>query len=333
MPDFFCWGELSVDSLLESYRKKGYLLDMTDLFESDPDTTLDHFLPQLVEAATSSDGDIYAMPTEISCDISVGRPDLVGTESGWSVADFAAAVQAAPKGTWSCNDSALCLKGFMYAILDHFVDKETSTCNFRTEEFETLMELCRDYQADPLDTSQKDTGFLEAVISGDTLLQDVGFPGGAASFASNYLPDILENDLTIISTPGVGGNGMEIFPRLAFSVSAISPNQAGAWAFLKKLYGYDYQSGVFHSGYAVRMDAMEAGQQNYRVEFSLDCTQEELQYALSLIEGGTVVGYQDDTILEIIAEEAEPFMDGSKTFDQVVDVIENRVSIYLSEQS
>jgi hypothetical protein len=65
----------------------------------------------------------------------------------------------------------------------------------------------------------------------------------------------------------------------------------------------------------------------------MDCTQEDLQYALSLMEGGTVVGYQDDTILDIVAEEAEPFMDGSKTFDQVVDVIENRVNIYLSEQS
>jgi ABC-type glycerol-3-phosphate transport system substrate-binding protein len=333
MPDFFCWGDLSLDSLLESYRKKGYLLDMTDLFESDPDTTLDHFLPQLVEAATSSDGGIYAMPTKIFCDISVGRPDLVGTEPGWSVADFYAAVQAAPEGSWSCTDPALCLKGFMYTILDHFVDRETGTCDFHTEEFETLMELCRDYQTEPSDTSQEDTGFFDDVIAGDTLLQDVGFPGGAACFATYYLPDILENDLTLIGEPGVGGNGLAIFPQQSYSISAISPNQAGAWAFLKKLYGYDYQSEVFHSGDAVRMDAMEAGQQRYLVEFSMDCTQEDLQYALSLIEGGTVVGYQDDTILDIVAEEAEPFMDGSKTFDQVVDVIENRVNIYLSEQS
>jgi hypothetical protein len=332
MPDFFCWGELSVDSLLESYRKKGYLLDMTDLFESDPDTTLDHFLPQLVEAATSPDGGIYAMPTKIFCEANVGRPDLVGTESGWSVADFAAAVRAAPEGTWTCDYPALELEGLLSTILDHFVDKETSTCNFRTEEFETLMELCRDYQTEPSDTSQEYTEPYEAVISGDKLLEYTNISSGAAWFASDDLPTIQQNSLTLVGMPGVGGNGVAIFPQQSCSISAISPNQAGAWAFLKKLYGYDFQSGVFQSQRTIRMDAMEAGQKQFLVEFSLDCTQEDLQYALSLMEGGTVVGYQDDTILDIVAEEAEPFMDGSKTLDQVVDVIENRVNIYLSEQ-
>jgi ABC-type glycerol-3-phosphate transport system substrate-binding protein len=171
------------------------------------------------------------------------------------------------------------------------------------------------------------------VISGDTLLEYTNISSGAAWFADDDLPTIQQNSLTLVGMPGVGGNGVAIFLQQSCSISAISPNQAGAWAFLKKLYGYDFQSGVFQSQRTVRMDAMEAGQQNYRVEFSLDCTQEDLQYALSLMEGGTVVGYQDDTILDIVGEEAEPFMDGSKTFDQVVDVIENRVNIYLSEQS
>jgi hypothetical protein len=71
--------------------------------------------------------------------------------------------------------------------------------------------------------------------------------------------------------PGVGGNGVAIFPQQSCSISAISPNQAGAWAFLKKLYGYDYQSGIFRSGRAIRMDAMEAGEKIKSCKgFSLD---------------------------------------------------------------
>jgi hypothetical protein len=109
------------------------------------------------------------------------------------------------------------------------------------------------------------------VISRDKLLEYVNISPGAAWFASGDLPAIQENDLILVGEPGVGGNGIVISPALPFSVSAASPNRAGTWAFLKKLYGYDYQSGIFRSGRAIRMDAMEAREKIKSCKgFSLD---------------------------------------------------------------
>lgn len=51
----------------------------------------------------------------------------------------------------------------------------------------------------------------------------------------------------------------------------------------------------------------------------------------TLVESSTTVKYSDSNLMAIINEEAGPLIDGSKTEDETVEVLLNRISLYLDE--
>ena len=61
-------------------------------------------------------------------------------------------------------------------------------------------------------------------------------------------------------------------------------------------------------------------------------TPDQLDSAVSFIEGVHHFAFDDVTVMNIIYEEAEGYFQGQKDVEKVVDVIQNRVRLYLQEQ-
>ncbi len=61
-------------------------------------------------------------------------------------------------------------------------------------------------------------------------------------------------------------------------------------------------------------------------------TPEQLDRAVEFIEGVHYLAFDDMTVMNIIYEEAEGYFHGQKDVESVVDVIQNRVGMYLQEQ-
>lgn len=61
-------------------------------------------------------------------------------------------------------------------------------------------------------------------------------------------------------------------------------------------------------------------------------TPEQLDMAVDFIEGVHHFSFDDVTIMNIICEEAEGYFQGQKDVESVVNVIQNRVGLYLQEQ-
>ena len=61
-------------------------------------------------------------------------------------------------------------------------------------------------------------------------------------------------------------------------------------------------------------------------------TEEQLDSAVAFIEGVHHFSFDDTTVMNIIYEEAESYFRGQKDVESVVDVIQNRVGLYLQEQ-
>jgi len=60
-------------------------------------------------------------------------------------------------------------------------------------------------------------------------------------------------------------------------------------------------------------------------------TQEEIDAVLAVLDAARLVSDNDNEISNIISEEAEPFFKGQKTVEEVANIIQSRVSVYVSE--
>ena len=60
-------------------------------------------------------------------------------------------------------------------------------------------------------------------------------------------------------------------------------------------------------------------------------SQEEIQYLYDFVCSVNKVNFYDEDIINIIQEEIESFYSGQKGVDEVVDIIQNRVQLYVDE--
>ena len=60
-------------------------------------------------------------------------------------------------------------------------------------------------------------------------------------------------------------------------------------------------------------------------------TDEEVEGFLAILEKADELQYQDTAIMAIIEEEVKPYFEGQKSVDEVADIIQSRVDIYLKE--
>ena len=131
----------------------------------------------------------------------------------------------------------------------------------------------------------------------------------------------------------------------SFVLSGQSGHLEGAWSFARYLLTEDYQSGLLDrgGGLPTRRDVFEDNVQD-AAEYEGFCfinnqfmdlpalTPDQLDSAVSFIEGVHHFAFDDVTVMNIIYEEAEGYFQGQKDVKRVVDVIQNRVGLYLQEQ-
>ena len=62
-------------------------------------------------------------------------------------------------------------------------------------------------------------------------------------------------------------------------------------------------------------------------------TQEQGDAILAAIDSASVLLGSDDTVTQIITEEAQAYFEGQKTAQEVAGIIQSRVQIYVDENS
>ena len=68
------------------------------------------------------------------------------------------------------------------------------------------------------------------------------------------------------------------------------------------------------------------------VEMSItSATDEEVAEFLAIVEKADELQYMDTAIQKIIEEEVAPYFQGQKSVEEVVDIIQSRVDIYMKE--
>ncbi len=359
--DIICTDSIPYESLAN----KGIFADLTDRINA-----LDSSKYFTNALNTLKYGDkLYRMGFSFDVHTLEGKTELVGEKQGKTIAEYLDMIQNLPEGmsafgTDMTKDYAL--YQLVTSNLNAFVDVMNHTCTFNSPEFVRLLELCNTYpdesnqnMSEKTDEEWEKYWADEAYqyINNKTLLHNVYFSDLRAAYQERiqYFGD---TPVTFVGFPTSDGNSnggvISFSGTVAISANTAYPDQC--WQFLESMLDEDYQESLnwsipvsrqaFDKKAEEAMKPQTYKDENgevvnipltiYRGNEEIKCPdmpQSFIDDIKSYIENISIGNYYDDTIMNIITEEAGMYFSGDQTAQAAADMIQSRVSLYLAEQS
>lgn len=343
-----------------------YLEDLWGYIDSDPELDRDKLMVRALEAETV-DGNLYTVGSAFGMYSYTGLASVVGQGMTWTMEDMQAALAAMPEGSvLFLGNRERMLEALISLGWSRFVDKEKGTCRFDSSEFRDVLVFCAGMPERSIANRKE---WIDAYRDGEVILLPMGisdfyFPqygrylfGGEVSFAG------IPNDW------GLAGSSMGLTEMLAMSNTC--EHKEGAWAFLRTRLlpqiSADKQTAGYYNGFPINKDdfdfiARQAMTPEYEMEYdgtyALDSkgrkiekeatggyredgmgdlryyavTQADYDQIMALynaIEGQQTIAPE---VLSVITEVAGAYFAGDKTLDEAVELIQNRVELYVKEQ-
>jgi ABC-type glycerol-3-phosphate transport system substrate-binding protein len=325
------------------YARKGLLAELSSYLSEDTDLQ-----ESILSAAKEKDDGLYILPISYQLYAAYAPKELVqGTN--WSIEEFQELLTAYPDdNVLGALSPWMKVQALLAYDLSSFVDYDTMTCRFETQEFYDylayLKEICTREYSDEQRTLLQGSSF-------NTLRQYKEFQSA------------MGGRFQLLGYPSNNGNGIYASVSQSFCIVKGTGNEAAAWEFLSFLLSEDYQENCY--GFPVRKSVLDARLTAAQESFPPETLEGDPQQMLQIARGNTVSGGQSGESAElegltaaeinefqtlvskigliqagkntddisIIYEELSPYFTGEKTAEDVAAIIQNRFSIYLSEQS
>lgn len=353
--------DLSSLGNVEQLAGKGVFEDITPYLEKSSSLNKDDYLENILDSNTYN-GVLVGIPFSFYLNTIVGKTSDVGEEMGWTLDEMIEYANENPDALlfdYAQKSSILyCCLAFNQ---DEFIDWSTNQCNFDSEEFKKLLAFVADFP-DEFDWQADERSTPRKIQEGDVLLDTMG----VSDFESvQVYPAMFGEPVTFIGYPTMdGSNGCMLNSNGALGISSKSQNKDGAWAFIESYLSRSSDE-RFSWGFPTRKSELdrkieEATKVTYLTDENgepiLDedgnpipeggvssvgygdwdytyhsVTEEEAALVKQLIEAARPAASTDDQMITIITEEAEPFFKGQKSVDDVVNVIQSRIQLYLNE--
>ncbi len=337
---------------IERFVKNGVFLDMSD-FIDEKELCI---LPGILESG-QIDGKQYLFP--LSAEV---RPVLVKKsvwdKPGWTVEEALKLWEEQQKQggedflLLGPNERYWMLLYFFIANLEDspFIDIQNKTCDFDGELFRRVLEVCK--REDQKIQSMGDVGYQDenanrkAIKEGKQLL--VRPHMFSFSVFSAYQAE-LEDDCNWVGFPTESGNGNMIIGGQGLAVNSNTEHADIIKELINCLYSYDYLTEDLTYTVPLRSDILEKtvveksdwtedilirlGKRSYcpvawKKKDGTSYKKEYMDYLTSCRADDSTY----DELLSIIQEEAEPYFLDQKSVTAVQKLIQNRVTLFLSER-
>ena len=341
------------------YSEKGMLCDLYGFMEDDEEVNRETVVPSVLRAYEENGG-LYVLAPNFVLSTLYGPKSIVGDDMRMNLEGFRKLLAENPDKDVSI---VLGLDTLLCAGMDDFIDWETGTCNFDCEEFRELLKFTRD------DLASREYVLPEDSYGNAQLYED--YRNGRIMLTIGRIEDVCDyslmremfgQDITLIGYPTSSGSGacIQLTPA-EVSIMSASQNQDRAWEFLKYYCSY-VPSGPDYSYYqddfsilssrleeqmkesqTPRYSINEFGQQEktprasggdtyHTISYNIyEASKEDADAVAALIENSDTRYGIYSSILLIIREEVEPYMEGQKTAEEVSRIVQGRLSIYLAE--
>lgn len=342
---------------VDSYISKGLFEDLKPFIEKDEEVPPDSLLSNVIEAY-SVDGKLYSLVPSFSVQTVAVKTSDVGDKTGWTVAQAQEILASKPEGTQFLMTVT---RGDMtqYCISmsgNQFIDWDSGKCNFNSDEFIQMLEFIKTFP-DEIDQAIYTDDFWNNY---DTMWREGKVLANVLNLGDFRHYNVTEKGtfgekITLIGFPASEGNaGSVIWPDLRIALSSKCADKEAAWGFLRTFLSEEYQKNNIYN-FPIRADlfnemadkAMEKpyyeDENGNRIEYDdtywmngVDVTippmtQEEVNFLKEWIIGVKQPYKMDETLINIISEEAEPFYSGQKNARDVAGIIQSRVQLYVNE--
>lgn len=356
-------------TVAENLIKNNIFMDIGTLIDNDAGMKRDDILGAVIRACSTSDGQLWGLPSSYNIDTLVGKTDTLGGRTSWTFSEMIEFAKTLPEGTTlmqglSQQSAFYQLDGFF----TQFIDLKNNTCDFENENFYNILNFIAslpaeyDYSAD----RNRDNRY-EKFQNGQIALYSMHLRDAASILE----PECVFNtkDYTFIGFPTYGDNtrGGIISCSNIFVVTKFCENTDIAWDFIKSVaapYGdsvsrsfggrdlpilreslrklcevfYDYEFEFYYSGgggYGPRdpdnpHTQDDLSEPGILTHFKPEHTEALINY-IDNDCGSPITEAIPDELQSIITEEITSFTGGAKTAEECAKVIQSRVKIWLSE--
>jgi ABC-type glycerol-3-phosphate transport system substrate-binding protein len=358
----------SNSSLFSNLSRKGALVDLYEFLEKDGELTKDDLVPTILSVC-ETEGKLTTLASSFYIS-TLGCKSKHFDKENWTIDEFIETCRNLPEGMKpfkTGNTNTEIFSRFVYNSND-FIDYNNATCNFNSPEFIKVLEFCNEYpnsgEGDEIDwenaTDEEMNAFWEesevALRNDKALLSDI-YLSNPRDYARAVQGEFGE-DVTLVGNPSVNGTGAMIYTSTSYAIMENSDYKDVCWDFIKEIFSEENQTSemlydfpVLKSAFDKKLDeSMErpyytdsdGKKQEYDDTWYIGgeeikinpLTQAERDFVADYISNAkTTPYYYNQDIYDIISEESEAYFAGDKTAEQTAEIIQNRVSILISEQS
>lgn len=348
---------------------KGVLEDLYPYIDADPELDREDFFPN-VFSALEVGGKLYAACAGFSIRTLLGASSVVGDEPGWTFDDYYAALENMPEGCEGFDVGTT--KGDMLSTLlsiemDRFVDWSTGECRFDSEEFIEILKFTDQFPSsfdwENHEWSQQDDAYYR-VSQGQQMLMSYGVYS-----VNDLLYDNVSNyfggSITYVGYPSSEGTGNILNLNNRYGISSSCEYKDEAWQLIRTFLTEDYQESQWNMPtnrrvYEAKLQEARTVQYEKDVDgnYILDANGEKIPivqgwiwnemtgeetpvYALTdeqvntvndLVNTTTKYRNDNDSIYQIVLEQAEAYFAGQKSAEEVARLIQSKANIYVNEQ-
>ncbi len=300
--------------------EKGALVDLTPYLLAS-DITEDKYFPAY--AAIVTDGKIYGIAPSVSTARMVIDQEVLESREVPDIATLTDKLLEYPEKGMFVNeyqDGARILEYFLNGseTLWGMIDWEMRKCDFSGELFSKMLELAKRYAQD------REMGY-EPVVS---WANEVGCLNGTMEAQGKVLIDYYFDD----------GTHPLYVPGDVMVINANTDNLDGAWAFLSFVMsksGQNLMAGIpahRELWWEKQTFDLQHGLKYYLADGTqVEPTEEDIEELEEVYNRGRYYPRKTEAILNIIYEEAETYISGSKSKEEVIGIIQNRVQLLLNE--
>ena len=341
VPDIYDLTNLPVDR----YVAKNMLMDLYEFIDSDSEIKRENYLENILSAC-ERDGKLFELIPWYFISTVVGRTEDVGDNIGWTYNEFKQIVDSMSNmRPFSLSFTRYdFLKCALFLNTSELIDWSSGNCYFDSDYFIDILEFSStlpDKQDIFWDNESQD------VFGGKQLLMyyELNLINSVNTIRSLY-----HGDITFKGFPASEGSGNVIITYLSLGISSASPHKNEAWNFVKEFLAEGYQNTIplrcamlplMKSSLDKVMEAHRnqvATWNGILITGGLELkTYKEPDYdipkAYELIYSADRVMRVDSDLMNIVLEDAEFFFANDKSAEEVARIIQNRVQIYVSEQS
>jgi len=345
-PDIFITTGLDYEVFVHA----GVFEDLYKYFDSDPEFGRNCIVPSVLKA-NELDGKIYIMSPEFSIFTMWGGHSTAKGKTGINM-DEAMSLLSNAGGDINCiygleSADESKLRTLTSMELDSYIDWDKCECNFENESFYNLLELAKEYRGCYINDS------LSSAMRSKRILMTCGTISSVEDYCLQKALYGEEIDITGYPTDEGFGSAIELMDSVA--MNAKSENKEEAWEFIKYyIKGEDenqfFRFPTYVKNYEKKLESSmeeelitnedgvseKVAKTSYQDKdcepiFVFKAEQQDVDVIRNLIEKTTKKYEYVNEIQNIIEEEAGAYLENQKSVEDVSEIIQSRITMYLQE--